>query len=345
MDPELAAVNKEVFKGTKTPPDQLNMEGYFACFICDRLLEASQRYGQFKSGSACRFCTILMKRGMYFLGLKKPFSEQQQKEYEEWKSYMNERKGCIWKPRRKGPHPLLAIVNSKNITATTGDGTPISMGLLLTAPDSPLNTPEFIEMFTQMVNGQFTGIPGANMTINGTTTVNNIDSNGKKTTYTTKNGQGLDPMSLQQLQALGNIGQQQQNVRQQQQSRVATKVTPRTAPKATPRAAPKATPRVAPKATPRVAPKTIQSDSDDSDEPPRRTTPKKVTPKASVKVANPRLPATIPLKVPPTASVSKKTTTTVSLRGPGRPPVKRTPRAPAKKPTNNESNESSDSEN
>lgn len=178
IDPELEAVNKEIFKGTKTPVEQLSTEGYFACFICDRVLESNQKYGQFKSGSTCGFCTILMKQGVYFLGLKKPYTPEQQRDYDTWKLDMSDRKGCIWKPRRTTPNPLLAIVNSKNITATTDDGKPISIGALLTAPDSPLNTPEFIDMFTKIMSGTFTGMvpTGTNMNVNGTQ-VNNISNN------------------------------------------------------------------------------------------------------------------------------------------------------------------------
>lgn len=318
VDLELAAVNKEVFKGTKTPADQLSEEGYFACFICDRLLEANQRYGQFKSGSACRFCTILMKQGIYFLGLKKPYTPEQQREYDEWKLDMGDRKGCVWKPRRKTPNPLLAIVNSKNITATTGDGTPIPLGLLLTAPDSPLNTPEFIEMFTQMINGTFTGmVPnGTNMTVNGTTTVNNIGSNGKSSSYTVKNGQmqGINPMQMQQLQQL----QAQAQAQAQRVQRTPHKVAPKAAPK----------PRVV-----KPKPKSkVDSDTDsDSDETP---TPKKEVVKTAPKkpeVRHSKLPATIPLKVTPKPSVVRVTKPkSVYVSGPKTVPVKRTP---AKKPS------------
>lgn len=330
MDPELAAVNKEVFKGTKTPAEQLSTEGYFACFICDRLLEANQRYGQFKSGSACRFCTILMKQGIYFLGLKKPYTPEQQKEYDEWKLDMGERKGCIWKPRRKTPNPLLAIVNSKNITATTGDGTPIPLGLLLTAPDSPLNTPEFIEMFTQMINGTFTGmVPnGTNMTVNGTTTVNNIGSNGKSSSYTVKNGQmqGVNPIQMQQLQQI-----QAQAQAQAQAQRAPRKVNPKTAAK---------TPK--PRVTKSKQADNDTDDEDDSDEKPKRA-PKKAVVKTAPKKPEPlvrhsKLPTTIPLKVTPKPSAVRVTKPkSVYVSGPKIVPVKR---APAKKTEPKQADES-----
>jgi hypothetical protein len=325
MDPELAAVNKEIFKGMKTPEAQLTTEGYFACFICDRLLESNQRYGQFKSGSACRFCTILMKEGLYFLGLKKPYTAEQQTEYDQWKLDMGERKGCVWKPRRKTPHPLLAIANSKNITATTGDGTPIPLGLLLTAPDSPLNTPEFIDMFTQIINGTFTGMlpNGTNMTVNGTTTVNNIGNNGKSSSYTVKNGQmqGINPMQMQQLQQL-----QAQAQAQAQVQRVPRKTTPKVVSK---------TPKVVSKTPkPRITkPKPSNDSSDDSsDEETSSNTVKKTAVKTAPKkpqVVHSKLPTTIPLKMPPKplgGYVTKPKSVYVS--GPKTTPVKR---APAKK--------------
>lgn len=316
VDIELAAVNNEVFKGKKTPAQQLTTEGYFACFICDRILESNQRYGQFKSGSACRFCTILMKQGIYFLGLKKPYTPEQQREYDEWKLDMGERKGCIWKPRSKTPNPLLAIVNSKNITATTGDGTPIPLGLLLTAPDSPLNTPEFIEMFTQMINGTFTGMMpnGTNMTVNGTTTVNNIGSNGKSSSYTVKNGQmqGVNPMQMQQLQQLQAQAQAQARTQQVQQ-RAPRKVAPKAAPR------------------PRVT-RAKKADSDDDEESSEekpvvkratKTAPKKPEPV----VRHSKLPATIPLKVTPKLAPASHVTKpkSVYVSGPKTAPAKRTP--------------------